>query len=565
LSGLLGNPGWGKTILAGATIDELLSSGSADPEMPSTVCYYFFTQDSAGKATRIDAYRALAAQIFQQCHDIEEIHSIFSIANDGLKMPATANEILDLLKICLPLLPKSYFIIDGIDECIDNSKLVRDLSELCQSSQLKVALFSRPNVAVLRRTMDDHRTIALSRGVLSQDIALYLTREIGEFQESCLLPADLEAAPVVESLIERADGMFLWARLMMAYLNSPALTPKQRIETILDTTPEGLDEMYHRIVGLIKHLDQPSQQLARRVFTWVAYARSSLNPQQLHEAVYPGDPDSDQYSRLVDVDHAIIVSCCGLIEKRQNSTLRFIHLTARQFILSSSLEAQGTVSFIAPKSEAEIDMTKRCLEYLMFSVPLQPLSGNLTQSASRELIDQRLPLLIYAAPHWTEHFEVAVDESEDTRDLFELVAKFLTMKLSLMVWVEALYTFSNCYISSCISRIQRLGIALHDRYDSSLKLSIKTLANDISEFAADLANLHNAWHETLTLTPHEIWGDVTLFTPSRFFVGTSASSLEDLAPKADRGVGDDSRPMFAISANSRDGQRIAILSIWPSG
>jgi superfamily II DNA or RNA helicase len=86
---LVGNPGWGKTIVAASTVCKLESKRSDSGEQ-SIVCYYFFNQADPLKSssTCLAAYQAIAEQIFQKCHQIGAIHDIYALSNDGSKSSA---------------------------------------------------------------------------------------------------------------------------------------------------------------------------------------------------------------------------------------------------------------------------------------------------------------------------------------------------------------------------------------------------------------------------------------------------------------------------------------------
>lgn len=52
--------------------------------------------------------------------------------------------------------------------------------------------------------------------------------------------------------------------------------------------PEGLDEMYGQMLGLVDKRTQSSRALARRVIIWVLYGYQPLNSEELHEALVAG-------------------------------------------------------------------------------------------------------------------------------------------------------------------------------------------------------------------------------------------------------------------------------------
>ncbi|KAF2181881.1 hypothetical protein K469DRAFT_752715 [Zopfia rhizophila CBS 207.26] len=307
-----GNPGWGKTVVAASTVDELESKRSESGGEP-IVCYYFFNQQDPLKSssTRLGAYRAIATQIFEKCHKLEEIHNIYALANDGSKPSASEHELRDLLEMVIPLLSNLYLVLDGIDECTDIAKLTSDIRRFCDISLVKIILFSRPHVAPLRRLLESERIITLSRTVMSEDIRVFLHHQIEVLRDYNCFSSDANLLSIEDEIVKRADGMFLWARLMICYLDSPALTKSERITTIFKTTPVGLQEMYARIFGQIRLMDDASQQLAASVFTWITYTQENLTVEGCSDAVYPAVGADDESEKKDYVDHAVIVD--GLI------------------------------------------------------------------------------------------------------------------------------------------------------------------------------------------------------------------------------------------------------------
>ncbi|RYP78188.1 hypothetical protein DL771_000665 [Monosporascus sp. 5C6A] len=115
-----------------------------------------------------------------------------------------------------------------------------------------------------------------------------------DMQEQGFLHEIIDLATMVQHVAKRAEGMFLWARVMVAYLNSPALTRERRIDTIMEQTPRGLErleDLYCRIQDRIDSLDGPSRELAHKALLWVAYAQ--LSSPELKEAIFPEGSDAD--------------------------------------------------------------------------------------------------------------------------------------------------------------------------------------------------------------------------------------------------------------------------------
>jgi hypothetical protein len=72
----------------------------------------------------------------------------------------------------------------------------------------------------------------LSRQSVEDDIRLYLSRRLGDLLQK-KLPPGCDKEQILVHLLDSPNGMFLWARLMMDYLDSPALNPPEnRLATI---------------------------------------------------------------------------------------------------------------------------------------------------------------------------------------------------------------------------------------------------------------------------------------------------------------------------------------------
>ena len=572
--------------MAASTIDFLLETQAEGETDARVVCYFFFDGAGSSPGTRLEAYRALATQLYQQCNELEYIRDIFAFAAGDAQSPASANELLDLLRLCLSVLPCAYLVVDGVDECAEDTRFVADICRLCDASRARVALFSRPTVAAMRQPKSPIWSISMQKARASGDIAVFFERELDNLAlvASNLLQRGADGGPsaLVRHLVDRADGMFLWARLMVAYLNSPALTPMKRLAIIRRETPERIDDLYSRIFDMIKGQDKPSQLLARQVFLWCTHAYGQLTAQQLHDIVSERDLGGNPDDQLMDVDNAVIMSCRGVIEKRPGRCFHFIHATAKDFLASRTIVSKAGVDFTPSPWIAACDITNACVRYLIFSIPLQPLSGHIAKPAAVDDLKAAYPFLEYASLNWPHHLRESaekargeLDKSAQITSLYvclETLKRFLAFKHNIMLWIEAFYTFPqwgmgnlSSNIGPCVGALREAAAALEQlsRTFASTSSVIGALHRDLDEFAADIHKLDAAWCATLYNRPQEIWGDVTFFTQSRFLIPTSAASMECLS--ADRPSGKDrGKARFSVSETSPDAQRMAVLSVWPS-
>ncbi|KAL9121120.1 MAG: hypothetical protein Q9187_002326 [Circinaria calcarea] len=592
-----GNPGCGKTVLAGSIVEELRTMEGNDAHSRVVLCYFFFNRNDPMSTISISALRPITAQILQQSRqDNNLLDKIsFSMADmTGGQMVASQSELVELLRVCLQCLPKVYIVLDAIDECEDNQALIRNLSKTSIGSSAKILFLSRPNVASLRTAVTDDCRVTIDEQGIRRDIELYLSRKIDLLLSEGLLCETSAKAELLAHLVLGADGMFLWARLMVVYLNSPGLTRAQRLRTFKEVKlPEGLDAMYKRILSLIGRASSAEQDLARKVFLWLSNAKSELNKRELCEAVTTVNEANDDNEREYgDFEHAVVMSCAGLVEStRSDSTrsqgyFRYIHLSVQEYFSSyfcstrhqQCQELSNLGSLVSARGEAHMEMARSCLFYLTYRTPAQPLSGKLGTKSSPHLLDQNFPFLRYASLHWIYHLhEISIilkdlDSSEaklyetTLQNVDNLLSSFISKRFVVMAWIEARYTFTYGGHGTSIDNtgLREWSVCSESKPVGRDEYDNQKLSQDVMDFYRDLLRIHDEWGVTLYTHPDEIWGSIAAFTPSRFLAPNSSTTVSSLVPKPLEGTTYSSSPLCTISQGSSSGAELAVLSVWPS-
>jgi hypothetical protein len=596
-----GIPGCGKTILAASAVQELTKLVPSCGVTDTVVCYYFFSYKFAEKSSSQHAYRSILAQILQQCRYDERIVDMFSFARSKSRAEsglgsATEEELSSLLDATSRVFQTTLIVLDGIDECEDPEKLIQNLQSVSSSCNVKLLLFSRPNVHTLRK-IDKSRCITVSRAAVESDLRTFFLPHVENLQVDGLLPPGQQSEELVADLLSNANGMFLWARLMVAYLNSPALVPTERLAAIRDLhSPDCLEDMYIRIICTIRKKMKAEQELARRIFIWLSYSQSNLTAAQLEEILTPsstlGSVSATQATqkrgvaeKFTDFEHTVTMVCGSLVELYCGS-YQFIHKSVYEFFTNrpdSANERSDTYSqvpqhLIPSPAEAHCELATDCIKYFVYVAPAQPLSGDFREKASTTQIRKLFPFLIYAQQNWTCHL-VRAKEFDDgptplesktfllkAKDLLRTLSKFLSTKLVLTSWVESLYMFvpqndrgkSFEEMQTWSDWAQRQGEAsVHWKEFDCVPVRL-------SAFATDLVEIHSLWATTLHEDPHKVWGDITAFTPSLFLAQNSATSVRSMASLQFGDSHLSNKPLSTISAKSMRGDAVGVLSIWTS-
>ena len=591
-----GNPGCGKSVLAATVLEELRCSSE------ETTLYFFFHADSANANTTLPAYRALVAQILHHHrHDYDTIDRFAFAMNEksGGQLVASKFELLDLLQTYFAMPGKCSVVLDGIDECEDNDNLLSDVLSLRLQSQTRFALFSRPTVAKLANIVPEAFRLQIARNAVP-DIRLYLKKALQSFVDDNSLPRNATVDELVQNLVVGADGMFLWARLMIKYLSSPILLPKQRVKIIRNVTfPEGLEAMYDRIGALIHAGVEEGRRLADTTLMWLAFAARELTARELHSVVRLNealsDASGDDHSSVGDSEEddddflgfvtSVIFACSGLVITdttkvqdggSQELRFRFSHLSAREYVLGNVTRGHATARkhIVIDPTVASITMAQTCLRYLMYRLPAQPLGGDVGSHASLDFLTSSFPFGSYAALLWPRHLSqvrwpylgclAASDAgiSELYVSLARDLSMFLSQKFVLMAWIEALYICGWRNMAQDFEACsQSLKAALFPAGDEDI---LRGLRIDMEELNRYLMEVHSFWGAKLTKSPESIWDEVTAFTQSPLIAQTRAIQVHSLVSARIDDASLSTVPLCKSSRSNSDGTLDAIISIYPS-
>lgn len=584
----LGNPGYGKTVLACTVIEDNLSESSQNPGHGQFVCYFLFESGLNGANTKITAYRAFLSQILQSHQSMDGVLDAFTFVRDCKshgQQRATESEMLDLLRFMCRLVDKVVFILDGIDECEDQRDLITDMLSLSSIPSTHLMFFSRPNVPDLLRLVPRHRRFHLDGRTIG-DVQTYIQMKMVDLDQRGLLPEGIENTDLSARLARRAAGMFLWITLMMAYLFSPCLTTFERLEALEETNlPEGLDEIYNKILHLISKSGSRSKILAQRILAWMLYGYRPLDVRELEVALLVSTKTNKETSRRMDsyrnFADTIIITCGGLVHVH-NDQLRLCHLSLRDHLLQndslSNRSYPGGIAntdyfhLVPSNGEAHLEMALASVKSLTLNGPTRRLSEELGTNFTMESLNQNLPFHSYASEFWIMHAGDAVklvrpqfqgQRLPSLNELWVAIFSFFSRRLAIMVWVESCYWLG---VTPWRRRLQALGLQLQESrlHQTSSPVIVDELGRDATQLSCDLDLLDREWGPQLLTDPGILWEEVTAFTHSRFLLKTSATVVKYLNLDKIEDVRLSSCYLKEISVTVSDNKYIAKLSIWPS-
>lgn len=527
--------------------------------------------NSQDSLTTASAFRSVLMQILHRYRDDEAILDKFDFLKTRLSEGSSAadmTQLTELMKVFF-VFRKSILVLDGIDECRDNEHLVELALWLGEHSSTKILFLSRPNVTSLIRTVAPKSRLMLSHMHTNPDIGMYLTNKVHVLLEDDYFPPGTAVHEIVAQLREAADGMFLWARLMINYLKSPALTPMKRLRNISNVIMfKGLETMYRHITDLIEQSDRTQRDLGVLALVWVLNSKGHLTLDQLHQALLLDEEEicGDDTEKFEDFEDAMCLFTGGLLELTADGHVRVIHLSAIDFF--SIANGQGQTGLLPSPFIGNLTISRDCLRYLT----RQRL---LDAPAVEHRADS---FTAYAVDSWLHHMrqpildDLMLNISSNASDLrawmqtMDALSKLLANPVATKHWLEFYYRLHRGFVASkWLNDAEDLK-----RWVSCFEISSQSIAivDKLVSFIHDITKMELDWGEQIYQRPEILHDEVPAFRQSSFLPTSRMTRVTSMVPNPpDSGPSSNSKALAVISKSGiipQIGNVTAVLSIWPS-
>lgn len=584
---VLGKPGYGKTHLCASLVERVRQESSAHITM-----FYFFDKQQPETCQASAAFRAILTQLLLACAAEKEILDIvqFAMGFGGLsdwdrELTATRDDILCLIRFITQRLKRGTFIFDGVDECADPQDFFQCLREATSSRQTidpqcplpigtlrpitskwiidcKVVLFSRPDLRIPNNVLDQSSCIQLNPLQNSGDIRLFLHERLQELVDDGLLMQQGCADTTIEAVSARSDGMFLWVRLLLDYLQCDALSYKDRTDALNNLVLfEGLDQLYHAILQkLHQTLPAAGKRTVGRAFQWVAGAGRPLRIDEVAVAITSTFNEAiSEHNVIPNLEIALTRISGSLLELTSDRTVRFVHASVSEYLYGNP---RSTFGFGLQRAATQSALGTLCLSYLYICVPTGPLSGSTDIAPSRQAIRSQFPLLEYCLGFWVQHChngtasDMPSSEDYTHEALIRRMDDFLTSKAHVTTWIEASWLFG---VSPKLDfLVPALGYLLTSvPTHSNPQLVEKVIAN-LWLLSEDLKRLTKDWHAVLKVAPNEIWQpSISGFTSSDFWSNTQGA----LWKRLDYASPNEEKAIMIESQVSEDSMELALIKV----
>ncbi|KAI0301911.1 hypothetical protein B0F90DRAFT_1667745 [Multifurca ochricompacta] len=368
-----GKPGVGKTVLA-AIVIEWARNALISGKRPA-VAFFYCEHDNPKKHDPRSLLATLLHQVLRQL----TIGPRDDLDLDALSATQSLDKLCTSLKAacaCLERIMPVFLVVDALDECSTTTRkrLLPLLISLGRDVRLLLTSRKEGDIGnALRNTP----SISITAEDVKGDIHEYVSRKIRlahdeDFSDESLEVGDAALLEEVSrTLIEGANGMFLWVQLQISHLQEQRTD--YDIRDALKSLTKGLEPTFSRILKSIDRLPPSRRARAKRVLRWVACAEHPLSLCELSEAIVIQDmQQSWDKSRCVTRPTSLIEDCFNLVFCTESSwqspdaKVQLIHSSVKEFLLQDPVVLGESLAdyHVYPFSEVQVTIVEDCLKYL---------------------------------------------------------------------------------------------------------------------------------------------------------------------------------------------------------
>jgi hypothetical protein len=251
--------------------------------------FFFWSSGTKAQKSQTGLFRSLIFQVLDQHQDLIPLafsslwSQMYSDSIGWSPKPAVApswslRQLVSAFTVLLnqTLVPlKLFLLIDGLDEFDGDHEELADLfKSFATSHQVKICLSSRPWI-VFQDSFDGCPNLKL-QNMTHSDIRHFIDGKLARNKDFRAIGAGNPAAvkALTNEIIHRADGVFLWVRLVVQSLLNGLRNGDEIsiLQTRLRLLPRELEPLYVQLLGLIEPVYLP---WASKAFQIVQAARKS--------------------------------------------------------------------------------------------------------------------------------------------------------------------------------------------------------------------------------------------------------------------------------------------------
>ncbi|KAL2131707.1 hypothetical protein VTI74DRAFT_4726 [Chaetomium olivicolor] len=517
---LTGMPGTGKSTLAAMTIRHL-----QQVFLSQSCQHHFFNESQPTKKSLAYCLRSIAFQVANTHVTFTErlvrLHQDVGDALSSEKYQTIWAKVFEGILFRLEIGYTLHWVFDAVDEAEDPQMFLKLLSQIQPSSCIKVMLLSRPNKDIAGMVAQRSKVAILDSITIrdtAQDIRAYAHSVV-----TATLPIESQLqTQVIDEILSRAEGSFLWARLALERLQRNWHTLGD-LQKALDDTPRDMQSLYRNMLLNVKTQDQRLQDMAQRILTW---ATCSFRPIRLAELQAALEPEFGRFVSLKDT----IFHICGHFVRIDGDSVSLIHATARRFLVTPD----GNEPELVSSQGGHETLATACLQYLSDDrwrrvLSQVPEADTIHKDRLAILYDSH-PLLSYALNYWAYHVRHAPATSTALLKHLKLFfSKYVLCWIQAVALSRSLRTLplASQYIKLYLKRRKKGPRSVTSSARLTGRLSGDTEVPFLKQWAVDLIRILGKFGDNLAENPSSIFKHIPPFCPRDSLIGQFSARQEN--------------------------------------
>ncbi|KAL8884110.1 MAG: hypothetical protein Q9215_007769, partial [Flavoplaca cf. flavocitrina] len=515
-------PGAGKTVLASYLIDRLEESDDVNMQ-PQAIFYFFCKNADTDKNNALAVIKALAYQLLQSPRTtgsdiLKDLRS--QMDSGGHPRAINFRPLFKLICQHLSNLPRAVIIIDAADECSDVDHLLPGLIRLAEKGTVKVVITSRrePNLVNIFKNKPG---LGMGPEDVDEDIKSFLEYQVSQSE---ILSDPRVRHRIIRILNIRSKGMFLWVALMIKELD--LCSTVEEIEDAFNRLPDGLNEVYERILTRLHGSYKPSRKIfCCRLLKWITLAKRPLHLTEVGEALrvqYAAGVDDFGSSQLLLCSTRELELVCGSLVTVKGGTIQLIHLSTKEFLLDrkrASDSKHDLHAFFVRTQDDNALLSGICVRYLSTCC----IPGNLSRDDSSKgwhMNDTKL--FKYAYLNWIWHL---TESSSQTLVRQKPILQRFFASRSSFHWLEICFTIDRDVHETLSTHLQAvLDWCSREESKNCGSQSPQVLVSLLHYWSKSCLQLLDDYGPSLLSWPHE----VHCIDPERIFEPSGFQILESL-------------------------------------
>ena len=385
------------------------------------LAFFFCDKSDEHGQSALKIFASIIGQALAQFEEIPDcIYAAYSTAiRYGRSCLSTLDQPTVILKDFASSFDIFYIFVDGLDELKEPATMIQSIQDLMSSAPgIQFILLSR-NMPTLKYQLIGFHRIELTSNIVSSDVNNFISREVPALpiEDPKLL------THVFQRLSQSADGMFLWASLMIQTLKSA--TSPHEITEILSDLPIGLDETYNAIINKLGKESPRRRAFAKKFLLFICFSARPLNWNELQSLLAFERSHGSLVEDKRPFQSAVLELGSSLVEYTPtNYQFRLTHLSVRKFLLSSPIDHnvnEVARAFFFEEDVGHSELAEICLMY----------QSLYTSHTSSSMESEAYPLLEYSTLFWCHH----VCHTKYNPNLEQRVVEFLSPKLRRQTWI----------------------------------------------------------------------------------------------------------------------------------